>query len=107
MLQLHQGFGIATAALMAATVVTGQLNYSDRFGGSGSSGNYEAWHGAFEATTALSFATAGLLAILTPTPFEHKSDGVDTVTSTSGHAGRDHRHGRRGPADGPSPARVT
>ncbi|MHB8417672.1 MAG: hypothetical protein ACYDCL_06325 [Myxococcales bacterium] len=80
MLQLHQGFGIATAALMAATVVTGQLNYSDRFGGGGGSGQYEIWHDTFEAATVLSFATAGLLAVLAPTPFEHKSDGVDTVT---------------------------
>jgi hypothetical protein len=80
MLQWHQGFGIATAALMAGTVITGQLNYSDRFGGGGSSGQYEGWHDTLEAATVVSFATAGLLAILTPTPFEHKSDGVDTVT---------------------------
>ncbi len=80
MLQWHQGFGIATAALMAGTVVTGQLNYSDRFGGGGSSGQYEAWHDTLEAATVVSFATAGLLAVLTPSPFEHKSDGVDTVT---------------------------
>lgn len=80
MLQWHQGFGIATAVLMAGTVVTGQLNYSDRFGGGGSTGQYEGWHDTLEAATVVSFATAGLLAILTPTPFEHKSDGVDTVT---------------------------
>jgi hypothetical protein len=80
MLQWHQAFGITTAILMAGTVVTGQLNYSDRFGAGGSSGQYEAWHDTLEAATVVSFATAGLLAVLTPTPFEHKSDGVDTVT---------------------------
>jgi hypothetical protein len=80
MLQWHQAFGITTAVLMAGTVVTGQLNYSDRFGAGGSSGQYEAWHDTLEAATVVSFATAGLLAVLTPTPFEHKSDGVDTVT---------------------------
>lgn len=80
MLQWHQGFGIATAALMTATVVTGQMNYSDRFGGGGGSGQYEIWHDTFEAATVLSFATAGLLAIFAPSPFEHRSSGVDTVT---------------------------
>jgi hypothetical protein len=80
MLQVHQGFGIATAALMAGTVITGQLNYSDRFGGGGSTGQYELWHDTFEAATVVSFATAGLLAVFAPTPFEHKSSGVDTVT---------------------------
>ncbi len=80
MLQVHQGFGIATAALMAATVVSGQMNYSDRFGGGGGSGQYEIWHDSFEAATVVSFTTAGFLAVLAPTPFEHKSDGIDTVT---------------------------
>ncbi len=80
MLQVHQGFGIATAALMAGTVITGQLNYSDRFGGGGSSGRFELLHDGLEAATTVSFATAGLLALLAPVPFDREKEGVDTVT---------------------------
>ena len=80
MLQYHQIFGIATAVLMIGTVVTGQLNYSDRFGGGSSGGQFEIWHSGLEAATVLSFATTGLLALFAPVPFEKKSEGIDTVT---------------------------
>ncbi|MHB1845156.1 MAG: hypothetical protein ACYCWW_10015 [Deltaproteobacteria bacterium] len=80
MLQVHQAFGIATTALMLATAVSGQLNYSDRFGGGGSSGQFEIWHSSLEAATVLTFATTGLLALLAPVPFEKKSGGIDSVT---------------------------
>lgn len=80
MLQWHQGMGITTTALMAATVVLGQLSYSDRFGGGASTGQFEIWHSTFEAATVLAFTGAGLLAILAPVPYEKKSSGVDTIT---------------------------
>ncbi len=80
MLEVHQAFGIATSALMLGTVITGQLNYSDRFGGGGSSGQFEIWHSTLEMATVLSFATTGLLALFAPVPFEKKSEGIDSVT---------------------------
>jgi len=80
MLLLHQGFGIATTALMLGTVITGQLNYSDKFAGSAQSGQYELWHDYFEAGTVLTFVTAGLLALLAPVPVAKHNEGIDTIT---------------------------
>jgi len=78
-LQLHQGIGIATAALMAATVVFGQLDYSDKFGG-GNSGQFELAHDYLEAITTLSFVADGIIALAAPVPYEKKNEGIDTVT---------------------------
>ena len=80
MLELHQGFGIATVALMAATVLVGQLSYSDRFSGGPATGRWELPHAELEAGTVVSFATAGLLALLAPVPIPKKSEGIDSVT---------------------------
>lgn len=80
MLELHQGFGIATVVLMAATVVVGQLNYSDRFGGGSGTGRFELLHDGLASVTTLTFATAGLLALLAPVPLKKKSEGIDTIT---------------------------
>ena len=79
LLELHQGFGIATVALLAATVVVGQLSYSDKFGGA-NTGQYELAHGWLEAGATLTFVTSGLLALLAPVPFEKKPGGFDAVT---------------------------
>ena len=78
-LQLHQGIGIATAALMAATVVFGQLDYSDKFGG-GNSGQFELAHDYLEAITTLSFVADGIIALAAPVPYAKKNEGIDTVT---------------------------
>ncbi|MHB8420960.1 MAG: hypothetical protein ACYDCL_23055 [Myxococcales bacterium] len=80
MLLLHQGFGIATVLGMVGTVIFGQLNYSDKFAGAPQTGQWEIWHDWFEAGTVLTFATAGLLALLAPVPIEKKNEGIDTVT---------------------------
>ena len=80
MLELHQGFGIATVVLMAATVVVGQLNYSDRFGGGSGTGRFELLHDSLASVTTLTFATAGLLALLAPVPLKKTSEGIDTIT---------------------------
>jgi hypothetical protein len=88
-LKLHQAFGIATVALLAATVVIGQLSYSDKFGGP-DSGKYEVWHDCFEAAATVSFATTGLLALFAPVPFPKKTNGtmlvhkISMLTATAG-----------------------
>jgi cytochrome b561 len=80
LLQWHQAFGIATAVLTVATLITGQLNYSDKFGGGQNSGQYEVWHDVFETTTVLTFATAGILALAAPSPPSKPNRGLDTIT---------------------------
>jgi hypothetical protein len=91
MLKLHQAFGIATVALLAATVVVGQMNYYDKFSGQ-NTGQFEVWHDYFEAATTASFATTGLLALFAPVPIPKKTDGtmlvhkVAMITATAGFA---------------------
>jgi hypothetical protein len=79
MLTVHQTVGIGLTGLMAATMVTGQLNYLDRFGGP-STARYESSHKFFATATLATFAGAGLLAFFAPVPLEKKSDGIDRVT---------------------------
>jgi cytochrome b561 len=79
-LKLHQGFGIATTALLVATVIVGQLNYSDKFGGGGQTGKYELAHVYLESATTLTFVTAGVLALLAPVPLKKSDEGLDTIT---------------------------
>jgi len=79
MLQWHQALGIATTVLMVGTVITGQLNYSDRYAGEPSSGRYEIWHTSFEAATVVGFTGDALLALFAPVPFPKHASGVDTV----------------------------
>lgn len=76
LLQWHQALGIATTLLMAATVVTGQLDYSDRFGGGRSSGDFEGWHTLLEGATTVSFGGDGLLALFAPAAYERPKRGV-------------------------------
>jgi hypothetical protein len=79
MLQLHQIGGFATLATMTATVVLGQLNYMDKYGGGGDFGTYKTAHSISAYTTAAVFTATGLLAFLAPNPFE-KPLRVDTAT---------------------------
>lgn len=78
MLTLHQGFGFALEALMLGSMITGQLNYNDRFNGP-STGRYENIHKIFTFSTLGVFATTGLLAAFAPSPVETESRGLDRV----------------------------
>jgi hypothetical protein len=79
LLQLHQIGGFATLATMTATVVLGQLNYMDKYGGGGDFGTYKTAHSISAYTTAGVFTATGLLAVFAPNPFE-KPLRLDTAT---------------------------
>ena len=76
LLTLHQTVGFVLAAAMIGTMVTGQLNYADKFGGP-NTGRYEAVHEGFVISTETLFFGAGALAIFAPVPVaEVKGGGV-------------------------------
>jgi hypothetical protein len=79
LLQLHQVGGYATLATMTATVVLGQLNYIDKYGGGGDFGTYRTPHRLVSYTAAGVFAATGILAFIAPNPFE-KPLRLDTAT---------------------------
>jgi hypothetical protein len=79
MLQFHQALGIVTTALMVGTVITGQLDFTDRFGGGTSTGRYSIWHTSFEAASVVGFTGDALLALFAPVPYPKHSQGVDTI----------------------------
>jgi len=79
LLRLHQIGGYATLATMTATVVLGQLNYIDKYGGGGDVGTYRTPHLLTAYTAAGVFAATGILAVLAPNPFE-KRLRLDTAT---------------------------
>jgi len=68
MLDLHQKIGLGLVALQAATTVVGQLNYSDKYGGTAPpvTGRYELSHSVLAYTTLGVFAVNGALALLAP-----------------------------------------
>ena len=68
-LQLHQGFGFATLALLAATVVIGQLNYVDKYGGDYTNRYQNVHLGLATASTALFAVDAGL-ALFAPNAYK-------------------------------------
>jgi hypothetical protein len=78
MLQLHQLGGMLTLASLGATVIFGELNYIDKYGGGGDTGQWYAWHkwSAFTATAI--FAATGALAVFAPSPIE-KPARLDTA----------------------------
>ncbi len=71
-LQLHQGFGFATLVTFAATMVLGQLNYIDKFGGGDYTNRYNTPHLGLAITTTALFATDGILALAAPNPYPKK-----------------------------------
>lgn len=73
MLQLHQLGGMLTLASLGATVVFGELNYIDKYGGGGDTGRWSAWHKGSAYTAAAIFAATGALAVLAPSPLEKRS----------------------------------
>ena len=79
LLTVHQAVGLGMLAGLVTTVVLGQLNYQDKYGGGGDTGRwYNAHRDAALITSAL-FVTAGTLALLAPNPTE-KRIRLDTVT---------------------------
>ena len=78
MLQLHQLGGMLTLASLGATVIFGQLNYIDKYGGGGDTGRWYDWHRFSAFTAAALFAGTGALALFAPSPLE-KRKRLDTV----------------------------
>lgn len=79
LLNVHQAAGLATWALMGATVVVGQLNYNDLYGGGGYTQRYRNPHRALAAVTAADFAFTGIVALSAPEPYR-KPLRLDTTT---------------------------
>lgn len=75
-LTLHQGFGFTTLALLAATLVIGQLNYLDKYGGGDLTGRYQPYHLTLGITSTAMFTATATLALIAPNPFkkEYKAD---------------------------------
>ena len=78
MLQLHQLGGMLTLASLGATVIFGELNYLDKYGGGGDTGRWYEWHRWTAFTAAAIFAGTGALAIFAPSPLP-KPKRLDTV----------------------------
>jgi hypothetical protein len=78
MLQLHQLGGMLTLASLGATVIFGQLNYIDKYGGGGDTGQWYEWHRWTAFTSAALFAGTGALALFAPSPLE-KPMRLDTA----------------------------
>ncbi len=78
LLQAHQRVGIAMGTLELATIVTGQLNYNDKFGDA-NTGKYVLTHKVLAYTTFAAFAAGGTLALLAPRPANKPDRGWDRV----------------------------
>lgn len=80
MLQLHQLGGFVTLGAMGATVVLGQMNYADKYGGGGDTRRFMVVHRWLGIGTAVVFAATGALAIFAPSPLP-KPVRLDTATA--------------------------
>jgi hypothetical protein len=78
LLQTHQRVGLAMGTLELATIVLGQLNYSDKFGAA-NTGRYVLPHKVLAYTTFGVFAVGGTLALLAPRPADKPNRGWDRV----------------------------
>jgi hypothetical protein len=79
MLGWHQVGGFATLGSLTATVVLGQLNYTDKYGGGGDTGKYYQWHRWVAITSATIFAGTAALAVFAPSPIARPAR-LDTAT---------------------------
>ncbi|HEY3446819.1 MAG TPA: hypothetical protein VGK67_10670 [Myxococcales bacterium] len=77
MLKVHQGLGIGLLVLQLSTVVLGQINYRDIYGGGDRSFRFKRPHQALAYTTFGLFVTNELIALLAPTPIKKQTQGVD------------------------------
>ena len=69
MLKTHQILGITTWTLLVGTVVIGQLNYNQLWGG-GNSQKWQTPHRILVLSTSTVFAAAAAFAIFAPNPYE-------------------------------------
>lgn len=79
MLQLHQLGGFLTLGALTLTVVSGQLDYIDKYGGGGDTARFHALHRYSAYSAAGIFAATGLLALFAPNPTD-KPLRLDTAT---------------------------
>lgn len=71
-LQAHQILGFSTLAVMAATVILGQVNYVARYGGLANGNDFERYqlpHLGLSVTTSAMFTALGILGIAAPNPY--------------------------------------
>jgi hypothetical protein len=77
MLGAHQVLGVLTMISLAGTLVLGQLNIVDKFGGGvdgrGATGDFRIPHAAFAGLTSTLFVTTGALALFAPEPYPKKT----------------------------------
>ena len=79
MLQLHQLGGFITLGAVSATVIVGQLDYADKYGGGGDTGKWHVLHRWMGIGTLAVFAATGSLSVFAPSPLE-KRIRLDTAT---------------------------
>ena len=70
MLKVHQTLGITTWALMVGTVVVGQLNYNQLWGGGGGSTKWQTPHRVLVLSTSILFTTTATFSIFAPKPYD-------------------------------------
>src|SRR5437868_15260811 len=68
MLQAHQLGGFLTLGALSLTVVFGQLDYLDKYGGNGDTGKWRDMHRWTAIGGAAIFAATGALAVFAPSP---------------------------------------
>jgi hypothetical protein len=71
-LTTHQAIGFTTLAVMAATVILGQVNYVARYGGLNNGQDYDRFqtaHLGLSITTSALFTTLGILGLAAPNPY--------------------------------------
>jgi hypothetical protein len=70
LLSWHQGSGFGLLALQLGATASGQLNFTDKFGGAApaNTGRYRLTHAVLSYATVAAFAASGTLAFLAPSP---------------------------------------
>ena len=80
MLEIHQGLGLSTLALMSLTVILGELNYQDLYTTEGTgTGNYKSPHRYLAYTTAGLFSLTGSFALFAPEVYNVSHSGFDSA----------------------------
>jgi len=79
MLQFHQLAGFLMLASLTTTVVLGQIDYLDKYGGRGDVGTFHLWHRWMGFAATGIFAGTASLSVFAPVPIEKKTR-LDTVT---------------------------